>query len=339
MPDRIAPQPRLDRRAVGAIEEREANETVIANWFQTRKPPKRTTNNINDLEGGRLTEEGLKAVKGNVTDRYLDSQLQGHERKYSQAGVFTDEDANTIEVLHGTVPPGQTQAEDLGAEKLQYERRQARAVDADVTEFLRGSPQLFGNAATKPSAVPHHSIMTTSSHLKSASPREKRVVGFVKDGPTGVSRPASIAESWALYDVEMHTRNCATCHNPYDVYLSGRRLCDEGHRLAQQVAHFLYMKRDGEAYSTEEEAHQIVRVEIPPSYEEARGLLRAIERGARHHHPFVSMDRRVPDRRATPLGEVKELLEQGKPVIKVEQTPPPPGPKKTVEHGLPQSPR
>ncbi|GME31776.1 hypothetical protein GTA08_BOTSDO01840 [Neofusicoccum parvum] len=174
--------------------------------------------------------------------------------------------------------------------------------------------------------------MTTSSHLKSASPREKRVVGFVKDGPTGVSRPANVAESWALYDFEMHARICATCRNPYDVHRSGRQLCDEGYRLAQQVAHFLYMKRDGEAYSTDKETRQVVRVEIQPSYEEARGLLRAIERGIRHRRPFLSMDRRVPDIAPRLPERSKNHQKQGKPVIKVEQTPhPPPRPKKPVE--------
>jgi hypothetical protein len=42
------------------------------------------------------------------------------------------------------------------------------------------------------------------------------------------------------------------------------------------------MKSDGETYSTVEEDHKLVRVEIPAGYVEALGLLKAIERSLRH---------------------------------------------------------
>ncbi|EOD51027.1 hypothetical protein GTA08_BOTSDO01840 [Neofusicoccum parvum] len=169
---------------------------------------------------------------------------------------------------------------------------------------------------------------------KPAGQRKERVVGFVKGEVTGVSRPANIAESWALYDFEMHARICAACRNPYDVHRSGRQLCDEGHRLAQQVAHFLYMKRDGEAYSTDEETRQVVRVEIQPSYEEARGLLRAIERSIRHRRQFVSMDRSyhiAP--RLPPRSKHQKPVQPA--VVHVEQTPPLPPRPRAVEHEYP----
>jgi hypothetical protein len=53
------------------------------------------------------------------------------------------------------------------------------------------------------------------------------------------------------------------------------------------------MKSDGETYSTVEEDHKLVRVEIPAGYVEALGLLKAIERSLRPRlrKPFVSMDR------------------------------------------------
>ncbi|KAL0261356.1 hypothetical protein SLS55_002786 [Diplodia seriata] len=174
---------------------------------------------------------------------------------------------------------------------------------------------------------------------KPAGPRKERVVGFAKDVVTGISRPANIAESWALYDFEMHARVCAECRNPYDVHRSGRQLCDEGHRLAQLVAQFLYMKRDGEAYSTDGEERQIVRVEIQPTYEEARGLLRAIERGVRHRRQFVSMDRSYHIAPRLPL---RTKHHHQKPVqpVKVEQSPPlPPRPHHSDEYDWPASPR
>ncbi|KAF4541951.1 Macro domain containing protein 1 [Lasiodiplodia theobromae] len=197
-------------------------------------------------------------------------------------------------------------------------------------------PSLKSNFTTMPS-IHRQSAMPTVV-TKPAGPRKERVVGFVKGEVTGISRPANIAESWALYDFEMHARACAECRNPYDVHRSGRQLCDEGHRLAQQVAHFLYMKRDGEAYSTEEEDRQVVRVEIQPTYEEARGLLRAIERGIRHRRQFVSMDRSYHIAPRLPLRTKNQ-----KPVqpVQVEQAPAlPPRPKGNHEqYEWPASPR
>jgi hypothetical protein len=100
-------------------------------------------------------------------------------------------------------------------------------------------------------------------------------------------------ESWAAYDFEMHARKCAYCHKPYEVHRNHEQLCDVGHRLAQEVARYIYNKSNGETYSTVQEDHKLVRVEIPSAYEEVRGLLRAIERSLRHRTrtPFVSMDR------------------------------------------------
>jgi len=115
----------------------------------------------------------------------------------------------------------------------------------------------------------------------------------MKDPVSEISRPVNTAESWAAYDFEMHARNCVYCHNPYEVHRDHRQLCDVGHRLAQGVAHFIYNGVDGMTYSQFEEDHKLVRVEMPPSYGEVRGLLKAIERSVRHRSrvPFVSQDR------------------------------------------------
>jgi hypothetical protein len=115
----------------------------------------------------------------------------------------------------------------------------------------------------------------------------------MKDPVLDISRPVSPAESWAAYDFEMHARKCAFCHDPYEVHRTHGQLCDVGHRLAQDVAHFIYNGADGLTYSQFEEDHKLVRVEIPASYGEVRGLLKAIERSLRHRSrtPFVSQDR------------------------------------------------
>lgn len=129
-------------------------------------------------------------------------------------------------------------------------------------------------------------------------------MGFLKDPVSAVSRPVNAEESWAAYDFELHASKCAFCRDPYEVHRNRDQLCEQGHRLAQEVATFLYNRADGETYSTVEEDHKLVRVEIPASYVQVRGLLKAIERSLRHRSriPFVSMDRtyyvaaRVPQR-------------------------------------------
>ncbi|KAF2193917.1 hypothetical protein K469DRAFT_549357 [Zopfia rhizophila CBS 207.26] len=136
-------------------------------------------------------------------------------------------------------------------------------------------------------------IQSKSSKSSSSSSRKERMVGFLKDPVSAVSRPVNSDESWACYDFEMHARKCVYCHNPYEVHRNHGQLCEVGHRLAQDIATYIYNRADGETYSTEEEDHKLVRVEIPTGYEQVRGLLKAIERSLRHRSrtPFVSMDR------------------------------------------------
>lgn len=130
-------------------------------------------------------------------------------------------------------------------------------------------------------------------HAKPVSHTKKdRVVGFHRDPVASVSRPVNPSESWPAYHFEMHARKCAYCHDPYQVHRNHDQLCDVGHRLAQEVARFLYTC-DGATYSTLQENNKLVRVEIPAGYVEVAGLLKAIERSlrSRSRKPFVSMDR------------------------------------------------
>ena len=132
----------------------------------------------------------------------------------------------------------------------------------------------------------------TVIHSKPFSSKKDRVVGFNPDPVISVSRPVNTSESWPAYHFEMHARKCAYCHNPYEVHRNHEQLCDVGHRLAQEVARFIY-NHNGATYSTIQEDNKIVRVEVPAGYVEAAGLLKAIERSLRHRSrkPFVSMDR------------------------------------------------
>jgi hypothetical protein len=135
---------------------------------------------------------------------------------------------------------------------------------------------------TRPTVVSHAS-----------SPKKERFVGFHQDPVEGVSRPVNASESWAAYHFETHARKCAYCHDAYEVHRNHEQLCEVGHRLAQEVARFIYNKSDGNTYSTVEEDSKPVRVEIPSGYVEVSSLLKAIERSlrSRSRRSFVSMDR------------------------------------------------
>jgi len=110
-------------------------------------------------------------------------------------------------------------------------------------------------------------------------------VGFA--GVTGISRPVSNEEHWSLYYFEAHAVQCEACRNPLTVSKEGRQLCDEGHRLAIDVAEFLvYLHKDGEVYSRVKEGEKEVRVEVPHDYSQTISLLRAINRATRRGEKF-----------------------------------------------------
>jgi hypothetical protein len=134
--------------------------------------------------------------------------------------------------------------------------------------------------------------MPTVVHSQQPKAKRDRSVGFYEDPVISYSRPVNTSESWAAYYFETHARKCDHCHKAYEVHRNHQRLCDEGHRLAQDVAHYIYNK-SGATYSTVEEDNKLVRVEVPAGYVEVVSLLKAIERSLRHRsrRPFVSMDR------------------------------------------------
>lgn len=147
-------------------------------------------------------------------------------------------------------------------------------------------------------------VIQVKPSKSSSGSKKDRSVGFLNDPVSSLSRPVTTEESWACYNFEMHARKCAYCQNPYEVHRNHEQLCDQGHRLAQDVARYIYNTSSGETYSTFEEDHKLVRVELSSEYTQVRGLLKAIERSLRHRTraPFVSMDRsyyvsaRVPTR-------------------------------------------
>lgn len=154
-----------------------------------------------------------------------------------------------------------------------------------------------------------------------SSPKTGRAVGFHSDPVQSVSRPVNTTESWPAYHFEMHARKCAFCHNAYEVHRSRDQLCEVGHRLAQEVARYIYNKSDGNTYSTIEEGNKVVRVEIPSGYVEVGSLLKAIERSLRHRsrRPFVSMDRSyyvAPRQPSSPLQRSRSVKVEHEPKTK-----------------------
>lgn len=134
-----------------------------------------------------------------------------------------------------------------------------------------------------------------------------KMVGFPPSPVTGISRPLSREERWAMYHFEMHARECGHCADPYRVHKAGRQLCADGHRLAHAVAAYLF-RRDGFVYSsTETDSVKLVRVEIPDHYDNVGGLLKALERSLRRHQ------RRHERQRERQLGQPHVHYEQHEP--------------------------
>ncbi|KAK8246593.1 hypothetical protein HDK90DRAFT_15162 [Phyllosticta capitalensis] len=133
---------------------------------------------------------------------------------------------------------------------------------------------------------------------------------FVRDEVAGITRPANIAESWALYDFEMHARNCSSCRNPEVVHRAGYQLCDQGSAFARAISKFLY-NNDGETYAIAvDKVPQEVRVEIQSGYDKARSLLRAIEHSIRHQRPLLSMERTYLGALQTAAGQRQQSQQQ-----------------------------
>ncbi len=131
-----------------------------------------------------------------------------------------------------------------------------------------------------------------------------RRVGFAPE-PV-YSRPPRLDEEYVMKHFHKHAKRCDECCAPYETYKNGGTLCAQGHRLAQDVAGYMYAK-GGRAYSMldRESLRQRVQVEIPPHCDKVRGLLQALDHGLRVQKPgaIKSKDKNYyvptrPDRRS-----------------------------------------
>jgi hypothetical protein len=152
--------------------------------------------------------------------------------------------------------------------------------------------------------------------------RGSRRVGFAPE-PVYSRRPR-LDEEYVMEHFHKHAEVCRDCRDPYKTHKAGKTLCDQGHRLAQDVAHYVYSK-GGRPYSMldRESLRQRVQVEIPPHCGNVRGLLQAVDHGMRVQKPgsTPSHDRNYyvpsrPDRRSyrdrseIPLQESKRFRDE-----------------------------
>ncbi|KAL7275638.1 hypothetical protein RUND412_001398 [Rhizina undulata] len=119
------------------------------------------------------------------------------------------------------------------------------------------------------------------------------------------TNPAALADSLeirmnnAFKSFNNHCMSCRACRDPYEVHVSGKQLCDVGHRLAQEVMLCLYAK--AEATPSGE-----IRVGFPAGWEALEGMLKAVTK-----HEMVikakwttELSRRPTAREATTSGQI-----------------------------------
>lgn len=119
------------------------------------------------------------------------------------------------------------------------------------------------------------------SNLAPSTPPSPKTVRFAPRSAELASRPLTSQEAWSLYHFENHALGCHTC--------DGRRLCDVGYNLSQDVR-VLVCQHGGELCSTKpDEEGKWVRVELGPDYKLVRDLLgvKRISKGKKKPAPAV----------------------------------------------------
>jgi hypothetical protein len=125
-------------------------------------------------------------------------------------------------------------------------------------------------------------------------PSLPRQVAF--SGNNTISRPPHEEELEAIRRFASHASHCPDCAHPYEAHVTGRTLCNRGHRYAQEVAAYVYSKA-GKAYSVVDRKDGLAptQVEIPVNCGAVRELLKAMDRGLRiRQPPVVSYDQTYP---------------------------------------------
>lgn len=172
-------------------------------------------------------------------------------------------------------------------------------------------PSARGRGYSTVEVRPDGPASTSKSNIAPSSPTSPKAVRFA---PFAKAEPRELTqgEAWSLYHFESHARRCRYCYNPLDVATEGRKLCDQGFDLAQDVAEHVY-RADGVVYSRKKDNYKLVEVELPSDYSQVRQLLRWHERlskSSRRKAPVIDYESSYPatSRRANP--DIDELVEK-----------------------------
>ena len=117
----------------------------------------------------------------------------------------------------------------------------------------------------------------------------------------GVDSKAPEQRSSIITQFEIHTRCYPGCHNPYEIHCSGRRLCDSGHKLAQDVPTFSYVNRFRHVFCTEITGLELEKFCIPSYYVQVRSLLTATEMFLKGRRQKRQMNRDSTDSLLLPM--------------------------------------
>lgn len=247
-------------------------------------------------------ESGIRSRRPSLDQFAADKQLLDSKSRYDEQSYATAVDRANPQYAE----------RDARAEKSTPEAEKSAASRKQVspTSFIRADESAGGTRDTTlediglPERPAGHDPETgdydvpSGLHVEPTFSKET-ASEFHKDPADSVSRPLTNTEAWAMYEFEMHARDCVHCDDPYNVHRQYEQLCDQGHRLAQEVARYLYQDKDGEIYSYQEVvgddtgSSERICVEILPEYDEVRGLLKAVEQSIRWGgEPFVSMERK-----------------------------------------------
>jgi uncharacterized protein YbaR (Trm112 family) len=117
-----------------------------------------------------------------------------------------------------------------------------------------------------------------------------------------VPQQLSPYQNKAAIDFEEHARACFSCKDPLEVFRRHGKLCVEGFRLAKRLLAFI-SRSNGRVYGVRmisEQTNHIARcilevVYIPSSYDQVKGLLKAIERSKRCSGNYVFLARYCED--------------------------------------------
>ncbi|GAM89842.1 hypothetical protein ANO11243_078810 [Dothideomycetidae sp. 11243] len=158
------------------------------------------------------------------------------------------------------------------------------------------SPSQSPTKPASPSAIDTSSTTATTSSdsampASPASPSSPRVRFAGPDPVTGSTRPLATFETGSFKQYEEHAAVCSSCHNSYDNYTRGQRLCAHGRALALDASHHAYY-RNGHIYAHRHDGGHPVRLEVESG--RSSQIFQALKLIKRHGLPSPYLAAQVP---------------------------------------------